>query len=826
MDPLGMPMESHVWIMENHQDRKEAWQNFVNLISNSWEKSILNGKGPHIFYFGSQSRLDLLEWGDAQEGKKPKFLWQTQPCPWTDLQRLFKAHFYMPAPGIVSLFTLGHVFGCNTHIDQPETLFHHNGAGGLKSSRLELPKIELPGLESIVKSSLSSMVELYAKACLYLESQWIREWDTNLEQNARVLPYLGFIKEEQRLQEDDILTLQELTLEERMMQLRAIGYLNFAYTRLDHEGRFLYILKPSRQTAPSKFRKGDFLKLAPHGIFDIQSGFPVIMAEYDMEAGEISLLSRSGRMHLSKHLLYSLEEDTSDWNLPKLSHVATTLFAGDQSHPLHQLLTGSALDRQSSDSLSWLKKWLRHNNTGLNASQKNALALPFQHRTSMIQGPPGTGKTHLLAWILISLIMQAHEFKKPLRIGVSALTHQAIDTVLKKVTGLVNQYLPGIFPGNCIKWGQARQFEKIDADERIDEKSHKDMTVEFLNNADDADDILNRPWLILGATGYGFYNLFDSKDKEFPRALDWIVFDEASQVPVPQALLSLIYNRGNFLFLGDVNQLPPIVLGDYGEDFKESSGLFLNQSILANFLDMYPQSHQVTLDITYRMNKEICAFPGRIWYQSMLHPASANAHARLALNKPLHESTEDSGVFYQYDRILDPEKPVVLVLTDHQGCFQQSDMEAGLMAALAHRLIITYGILPDQMALISPHRAQNNAIIKRLGKMLGDDHLQLPLVDTIERVQGAERDIIIFGITSSDPDHLLSEFLNSPNRLNVAMTRAKTKLIVIGSMAFFSAIPSLETMLEKNSCFKKLLSHCRKQNAVFHFPATGSKNYP
>ena len=158
----------------------------------------------------------------------------------------------------------------------------------------------------------------------------------------------------------------------------------------------------------------------------------------------------------------------------------------------------------------------------------------------------------------------------------------------------------------------------------------------------------------------------------------------------------------------------------------------------------------------------------------------------------------------------------MLILTDHQGCSQKSDMEAEVMAALAHRLITIHKVSPDQMALISPHRAQNNAIIKKIGAKIPED-IQLPLVDTIERVQGAERDVIIFGITSSDPDHLLSEFLNSPNRLNVAMTRAKSKLIVIGSNAFFSIIPDSESILEKNSCFKQLLTHCQKQNAIFHF---------
>ncbi len=144
------------------------------------------------------------------------------------------------------------------------------------------------------------------------------------------------------------------------------------------------------------------------------------------------------------------------------------------------------------------------------------------------------------------------------------------------------------------------------------------------------------------------------------------------------------------------------------------------------------------------------------------------------------------------------------------------------MAALAGRLILGHGLPPDLMAIITPHRAQNNAILQRLGKILAGHHpsardnIRLPLVDTVERIQGAERDIILFGLTASDPDHLTSEFLNSPNRLNVAMTRARKKLVIMGSQAFFSVIPDSDSLLDRHCCFKQLLAHCRAQNAVFH----------
>ncbi len=128
-------------------------------------------------------------------------------------------------------------------------------------------------------------------------------------------------------------------------------------------------------------------------------------------------------------------------------------------------------------------------------------------------------------------------------------------------------------------------------------------------------------------------------------------------------------------------------------------------------------------------------------------------------------------------------------------------MEADLPARIAQRLLHHYQLASRQLAIIAPHRAQNNAIRQRLSQLLESDH-DLPLIDTVERMQGAERDVILFGLTCSDPDQVLGDFVNSPKRFNLAITRARQKLIVVCSGIFISAVAHNDTELAANACFK------------------------
>jgi hypothetical protein len=508
--------------------------------------------------------------------------------------------------------------------------------------------------------------------------------------------------------------------------------------------------------------------------------------------------SRQGRPALNKRLRYSLEEDLTDWNGPRLAHTVRAVFAADRPHTLAECLAGGWTQEHDPAERRWVQEWLHRfgATAGLNPAQQQALALPFRHRLSLVEGPPGTGKTHLLAWTLIALVQQAQAAGRLLRIVVSALTHQAIDQVLHKVAVLVNRHGLHDFPGRCLKWGRRA------GDEPVEEGP---VQVEPLTDRE-ALEACRYP--ILGATGFGLYQLFEGQRGAFPRAFDWVVFDEASQVLIPQALLSLLYGKGNVLFTGDVHQLSPIVLGTYEE--AEETGL--GRSILEHLQGHYGPAHRVRLDRTYRMNAELCRFPSWTWYDGALRPAPGNARLRLALPRPRRDDV--------LGRILDPEKPVTLLLVDHRGCHQKSDLEVEIVSRLACRLMVEQGLGADQLALISPHRAQNNAVAECLGRLLGEGAV-LPLIDTVERVQGAERDVIVYAFTTSDPDFVERPFLNNPNRFNVAITRARRKLIVVGSHAFFATVPREADALRANRCFKDFYAFCEEQGSLFSWEGGG-----
>jgi superfamily I DNA and/or RNA helicase len=425
---------------------------------------------------------------------------------------------------------------------------------------------------------------------------------------------------------------------------------------------------------------------------------------------------------------------------------------------------GQILSHIRYNATHWIEQWYASKalTAGLNALQKQALALPFREKIGLIEGPPGTGKTHLLVWTLIALVAHAKFLNCPIKILVTAQTHLAIDQILKKVAKTLPE---ANVSGVCLrKYG------------RFDEYQFSKLGIGQMQSSEM---LYDNSCLILGATGYGVYQLLENK--KFPQLFDWIVFDESSQVLTPYALLSLVFGKGQALFYGDTEQLPPVLKGNYENTTAPP------RSILQELISRYTPQNRLRLNETYRMNPDICTFASQHWYNGELQSVVAEKDQRLELpNYPLFRDPLDND--------LDPSKSMTVVQLDHLGSQHSSQAEAQWIAQAVKRLINDYSVSPQQIGIISPHRLQNNTILSALKEALPLS-LQLPRVDTVERMQGSEFDIVIFSATVSDKETIHSRFLKDYRRFNVALTRARKKFIFVASAFFFQSFPKTEREL-------------------------------
>jgi superfamily II DNA/RNA helicase len=717
-----------------HAGEYSNWSAFqeavVKLLQKEWRRSIEQGKNPHFLVYEPS---DWYFFQNAFQSTSLKSLWAMHTC-WTSIQSVLQKHFLWPVTGRLTATQVSRCLGLVSDPPHPLSLYHR-------------------------ESSLEVSFDLYRHIWSWCLSQVKSRRTVSFDFNKTGTPalinaYIATQHREGECRTHEILEFQKKPLQSRVKNFRAVGPLALLGTVLKGKQK-CYSFSIDAESPVSKFRVGDFLKLSPIGNFQIQDGFSVTLESYSPEQRTLSLRPLSPKASLSKNQLYALDEDATDWNAPKIDKVLNLLKDPKFRPELMQMLLGNGRKFSSSH---WVQQWYPSHAqaAGLNALQKEALMLPFLKNIGLIEGPPGTGKTHLLVWTLIALVAHAKSLNRTIKILVTAQTHQAIDQILKKVANALPS--GGISLWKCGRYDQT-QFSKLGIHPLLE------------NNP-----LFQDSSLILGATGFGIYQLLEGKN--FPQLFDWVVFDESSQVLPSYAVLSLIFGKGNALFYGDTQQLPPVLKGHY------DNTSFAPRSILQELISRCDRQNWVRLNETYRMNEEICKFSSQHWYKSELH-SKKNQRLELFSYPLFHDLLDDQ---------LDPSKSMVVVQLDHVGCRQSSEAEALWIAQAVKRLIQDYSVHIDEIGIISPHRLQNNTISAALKEAL-PFLLKLPKIDTVERMQGLEFDIVIFSATVSDKEFIHSTFLKDYRRFNVALTRARKKFLFVASALFFQSFPTTEKEL-------------------------------
>ncbi|HLX77671.1 MAG TPA: AAA domain-containing protein, partial [Acidimicrobiales bacterium] len=362
----------------------------------------------------------------------------------------------------------------------------------------------------------------------------------------------------------------------------------------------------------------------------------------------------------------------------------------------------------------------------------------------VIQGPPGSGKTYTSAHAIVALL------KEGKRIGVAAHTHKAIHNLLASVEQV------------AAKTGFTfRGVKKSTSDDP--ETEYVGTNIESKNAPADA--VTGRYDLVAGTAW-----LFARAD--LTNELDYLFVDEAGQVSLAN-VVAMGPGAKNIVLVGDQMQLSQPVKGSHPGESGASALEFLMQDHAT-----VPADRGVFLAHTHRMNPKLCRFVSDSFYEGRLEADPSTFGQRLVLG-------ESGGV---------PSAGLAFIPVDHDENSQKSVEEATRLEAIYRELLgkgwidqheEPHTLGTDDILVVSPYNMQVNL----LSSILPDG----ARVGTVDRFQGQEAAVVLISLATSSTEYAPRglEFLLMPNRLNVAVSRARCLSTVIAS-------PRL------------LESHCRK----------------
>lgn len=440
-------------------------------------------------------------------------------------------------------------------------------------------------------------------------------------------------------------------------------------------------------------------------------------------------------------------------------------------------------------------------------------------RAGLLLGPPGTGKTHLLSWMILGYIHARKAAGLPCRVFVSAFTRNAIGNLLDAIASRKNTHWSdgpkvcyfGNAPGGGLAAGILHQ-SRLDG-------ANLDAALEFINDNEHA---------IVGGSIWSLYRLLDSgaaqgADGLTAEIFDLVCIDEASQMVLGHGLLAIggLKTNGRLVVAGDDRQLPPI---------RATREVALGERQLGGSLYSFLKSGSVpefALEETFRLNAPLAVFPERKFYPGQYHSTVPSNRLQMV-------ETWQEGLTDWEKKVLDPEWPVCVLLHDGPPSATTNVLETELAVSLgvklADRMIgakssngdVAQDLWTERLAIVSPHRAQNAAIRQKLPQALRDG----AFVETVDRIQGKERDAVLLSYCVADAEFALAEaeFIFAPERLNVAVTRARTKLIVLISRRLLDAVPADQEVLDKAEILREFVYSCARAGEFEFHTADGQKS--
>lgn len=286
---------------------------------------------------------------------------------------------------------------------------------------------------------------------------------------------------------------------------------------------------------------------------------------------------------------------------------------------------------------------------------------------------------------------------------------------------------------------------------------------------------------LVGATCIGV-----NSQKRFANLdFDVTVIDEAGQIQIHNALVPMSVSN-KLIMLGDHKQIPPIADQEL-VSLCEENGVdttLLGTSLFEKMYNDLPEENKIMLDTQYRMPSEIADTISEWFYNGEYLSADFKKNLRSpipSLSSSPFVIIDTSGERNRFETKI-----------TNSGC--RNALEADIIVELVQCISEDKQIDLKEIGVITAYKLQERLIKEKLKGFLQNDFVS-EMVATLDSFQGQERNIIIYSFTRSsnvNPNHRRIGFLNELRRLNVAMTRCKQMLILVGDMDFLSSCNHME----------------------------------
>ena len=378
----------------------------------------------------------------------------------------------------------------------------------------------------------------------------------------------------------------------------------------------------------------------------------------------------------------------------------------------------------------------------LNEEQLSAVSSMLEYPpVHILQGPPGTGKTAVLAATAIATALMNRE------VVIIANTHHAVNNALKKIRSFDKKV-------TLVKVGAELKAEELDDTILKFEKFSEYYEYSYKNRKK------KKTGHIIGMTIWGAITHLGLRHHAHFRPYISLV-DEASLMPLSYATI-LGKTAPSVCLFGDSQQMPPIFRSELESNDNSISILdYCSQKVVGIPVNV--------LHTTYRMNEYITSVVSKSFYEPYgICLRSAESVSGNSFFSPFLESKGlvESVVFAD-------------ATLSNTLCKEENDGEANAIVEMI-KVLIEEGNEANDFAVITPFRKQVRLIRSKIKEAISTE--QTPIIDTVERLQGQDVKCIILTFAASDDTYIkeCNDFIFNTNRLNVMISRAKTKVVIFG----------------------------------------------